>query len=123
MAFDRSIVKAKTIASSASDKELDEALSSGHLLQLRLQQDANAHELAMKGRVGRFFGEQVYAATFAAYLAIVVGLIGAAYCLVQGASPENADAAEYWGKHLERAVAFATAALSYLFGKGNSGKD
>jgi len=116
--FDRSTAKAAITATENEDKELDAALNAGHILQLRIGQENNRHKEAMKGKVGLFFGDQVFAATLVATLAMIFGLLGAAFCLYW-ASKDSSNA-DFWQRNLERALAFSSASLAFIFGKSSA---
>jgi len=126
MASDRSAAKKAIKQTSDDDPELDAAFSSAHDLQLRLTQESNRHEEAMRktdiGFLGRAFGGEKSAPTYIALLVTLLGLGGAFYCWFQVAgaqgTPSGAEMVEFWSKQVERALAFAAASVAYIFGRG-----
>ncbi|WP_029073589.1 hypothetical protein [Kaistia adipata] len=126
MASDRSAAKDAIQDKSKDDPELNAAISSGHDLQLKLTQEENRHaekmHLANIGWLGRAFGGEQSAPTYIAFLAMVIGLGGTAYCWLQAtgtpASPVAPEQAEFWSKQAERALSFGAAALAFIFGRG-----
>ena len=105
-------------AKQSNDKEIDETFTDANLFQLRLEQERNRHKEAMKGRLGLFFGDHIFAATFVAMIAMFFGIVGAAYCVY--VASENPDMAEFWMSNFKRSIAFATAALAFIFGKSSA---
>lgn len=126
MASDRSAAKKAIKQSSDDDPELDAALSSAHNLQLRITQETNRHEEAMRktdiGFLGRAFGGEKSAPTYIAFLVTILGLAGTFFCWWQATgtieTPTTPEMVEFWSSQAERALAFAAAALAYIFGRG-----
>jgi len=106
--------------SSETDPDLDEALSSAQSLQLSLEKEKNRHEESRHktelGWGGIILGGEQNAPIFVAGLAVLFGLVSFWVCL-SGEIPD-VQKAEFWGRHAERSLAFAAAALAYLFGRG-----
>jgi hypothetical protein len=69
------------------------------------------------GFLGRAFGGEKNAPTFVAMIAMLAGLLGAAVGTYMVA--KDPFASEFWGKYIERAIAFASASLAFIFGRGS----
>ena len=104
-----------------TDPEMDAKIAEGAKFQLEIIKENNRHVEATHktdlGFLGIAFGGEKSAPTFVAMLAMIVGLVGAGAALTMAAnSPETTD---FWGTQVERAVAFSSAALAFIFGRGS----
>lgn len=104
-----------------NDPELDQTLKEAHNFQLELLKENNFHARQMNqanlGFIGKILGDGKNTQMFIAMLAVGAGVvlfIGCLFCAYK--SPENSD---FWSKQGERALAFAAAALAYIFGAGS----
>jgi hypothetical protein len=104
-----------------SDPELDETLAAGTRLQLDLVKENNRHAEANASRelgfLGKAFGGEKSAPTFVALVAVIAGVVG--YGTAMWLASQDAASAEFWGTQMERALAFASAALAFIFGRGS----
>jgi hypothetical protein len=103
--------------SSETDPELDETMSSAHRYQLDLAKEQNRHAEAKHkldlGAGGWFLGGEKNAPGVIAGLAVFFGLLAFGMCLIMAkAETQNL---EFWGRNAERSLAFASAALAYIF--------
>ncbi|WP_421445276.1 hypothetical protein [Agrobacterium tumefaciens] len=122
MASDRKAAKQAIEETSKDDPELDEAISGGHSYQLKLAQENNRHREVMRrsemGVFGRLFGSDSAATTSVAFIAMVSGVAGTAFCWIMAGNASVAEITTFWSTQAERALAFSGGALAYLFGKG-----
>lgn len=104
-----------------TDPEMDAKIAEGAKFQLDMIKENHRHAEATHktdlGFLGKAFGGEKSAPTFVAMLAMIVGLVGAGAALGMAAS--NPETTEFWGTQVERAVAFASAALAFIFGRGS----
>lgn len=116
-ASDREAAKRAIKGKSESDPDLDEALTTAEKLQVAIKREENRHKEKLDandlGVLGIVFGRKGAASSMAG-LAVIGGLafaIGSAFALGQG------GAVETWQPNIERGIAFACAALAFLFGR------
>jgi hypothetical protein len=123
MASDRKAAKSAIQAQSSGDAELEETLTGAHNYQLKLTQENNRHMEAMRkadiGFLGRAFGGEKSAPTYIAFIATIGGMIGAAVCWGLAGNAEIPVNATFWSSQAERALAFASGALAFIFGRGS----
>ena len=121
--FDRQSAK-KSINSSRerSDPELDDVLNSASKFQLEIVRENNRHTEAKissdLGFFGKYLGGEQNSPTFIASIAMLAGFITAAFSLYMAA--HDTSAVDFWGKQVERAMAFSSAALAFIFGRGSN---
>jgi hypothetical protein len=117
----RESAKGAVVQKTTADPELAEVLSGAHKLQLDLTKEANRHALAMHkselGFIGRALGGPANAPVVVACIALLCGVAVYVGCLY--AASQFADQADFWGKQGERVLAFAGAALAFIFGRGS----
>lgn len=105
---------------------MEEAINSASRFQLEVLKENNRHiEAKIRhdlGVFGRAFGGEKSAPTYVALVAMVSGLaaVGVSFYMAAHA-PEvnNAEYVDFWGKQIERSIAFASAALAFIFGRGS----
>lgn len=119
-ASERAKAKEAITGRAEADPELSNAISEADALNVELTKESHRHELEMasqeRGAMGRFFGGEKHAPTFIAFVAMSAGLLIGTLCLI-AAFNDTADRA-FWGSQAERALAFAGAALAFIFGRG-----
>lgn len=117
----RAAAKKAITARESDDPELEDALSDGRYLSLALVKENNRHASDMRskelGYFGHLIGGETTAPTVVALFVVVVGFLGAIGCwIAAGFSPEQSD---FWSKQSERGIAFGSASLAFIFGKGS----
>jgi hypothetical protein len=117
MVSDRQSAKKAVVARDKDDPELDATLSAAHAYQLSITREANRHKEEMRGWFAKVFGPRDSAVTFIAFLAMVFGVLLTIGCLFAAAYAVTSNVA-FWGQWAERAIAFSTSALAFIFGKG-----
>jgi len=119
--FDRDSAKNSISDRETSDPEMEYALNSASKFQLEIVKENNRHVEAKiahdLGFFGRAFGGEKSAPTYVALVAMLLGLFGAGVSIYMAA--HDADSIEFWGKQIERSIAFASAALAFIFGRGS----
>lgn len=122
MESDRQKAKGSIVSKKANDPDLDETLSSAENLQLQSKRAEYHHKEEMKskdlGWLGSIFGGEKSAPTYIALLAMILGVFGAALCWYQASLIEDITVREFWATQSERAIAFSSAALAFIFGRG-----
>lgn len=123
MASERDAAKGAVVKVDSSDPELDDALAKAATHQLALKKEDNRHKEALRkqdlGFFGGWLGGEKSAPTAIASIATCVGLGAALYCLYAASDTVDSSIAGFWSTQSERAFAFATAALAFIFGKGS----
>lgn len=123
MASSREEAKSAVTGSASNDAELDTVLDAASKTQVDILKEKNRHAEANaageRGLLGKLFGGNDSAPVFIASVAMIIGLVGAGICLAFGATKDEA-LADYWQLNFERAIAFASAALAFIFGKSKS---
>ncbi len=71
------------------------------------------------GLVGKLLGGERNAPTHVAAVLGGIGGLSAIGCLIAAGQVEPAQS-DFWAQQFERALAFATAAVAFIFGKGGS---
>lgn len=108
--------------SETTDPELDAALAAGTNLQLDMLKEKHRHDEANAdrelGRFGKMFGGEKNAPTFFAGVAVVAGLAMAIVSMILAGTLEENVA--FWSAQIERAFAFVSAALGFLFGRSSN---
>jgi hypothetical protein len=120
--LDRESAKKSISSKETNDPELDEALRAAKDFQLDILKENNRHveetHKANLGWFGRAFGGDASAPTYVALIAMMVGIVGAGLSLYMAAKAPGDG--EFWGKQFERLIAFASAALAFIFGRGSA---
>lgn len=116
MALNRKQAKDAIKEKQPDDPELDAAIGEAQRLQLDLVKENNRHREKMAGWLGIVFGGEASAPFHIALVFAVVCLLGFGFCLYMAS--KGAAQAEFWAKQAERALAAASAALAYIFGRG-----
>ncbi|HYP57344.1 MAG TPA: hypothetical protein VEQ35_03560 [Beijerinckia sp.] len=100
---------------------MEEVLNAASKFQLEIVKENNRHIEATiahdLGFFGRAFGGEKSAPTHVALIAMLFGLAGAGVSFYMAA--HDGTAVEFWGKQIERSVAFASTALAFIFGRGS----
>lgn len=124
MASERNNAKSAILERGRDDPELDETLTSAHAYQLELAKEKNRHAERMRARDLGFFGKlaggERVSPIFVAFLAMIAGLAGAVYCWTHAGA--DSQIADFWGKQAERAIGFATAAMTFILGRATANK-
>ncbi len=119
--LDRESAKKSISARQSNDPQMEDALNSASKFQLEIVKEQNRHLEAQRmsdlGFFGRALGGEKNAPTFVALIAMLAGLLGAAVATYMAA--KDPSASEFWGKYIERAIAFASASLTFIFGRGS----
>lgn len=119
--LDRESAKESISARRPSDPEMQDVLDSASQFQLEIVKEQNRHleaqMMSTLGFFGRAFGGEKNAPTFVAMIAMMAGLFGAAVATYLVA--KDPSAAAFWDKYIERAIAFASASLAFIFGRGS----
>lgn len=93
----------------------------GHQMELDITKERNRHEKDMRnaelGFLGKFFGDGRNTQTFVALVAVFLGVLIFATCLV--AAYRKPTEAQFWSDAGLKALAFAGTSIGYLFGKGS----
>lgn len=120
--LDRESAKKSISSRETNDPEFDEAFRSAKDFQLDTLKENNRHAEATHssnlGLFGRAFGGEASAPTYVALIAMLVGFVGAGFSLYMAAKVP-ADG-EFWGKQVERLIAFGSASLAFIFGRGSA---
>lgn len=115
---DRSTAKGAIVARDHSDPEMSRALEEAkHHLEAARENNAHAKAMYMAelGFFGRLMGGEKTAPIVITGFAVAVGLL---FVLVSAAmAAQNPEKEEFWGKMIERGLAFAAAALAFIFGR------
>lgn len=119
---DRESAKRHIASRQTTDAELEDALDSASSYSLLLEKEKNRHNETMRGHFSAFFGPKDVAPLAIAFIALVFGLLGFAYCLYHSQDTTSV-AGDFWGKWAERTLGFSTSCLAYIFGKGSSKSD
>jgi hypothetical protein len=119
--LDRESAKKSISARQSNDPEMEDVLDSASKFQLEIVKEQHRHLEVQKmsdlGFIGRAIGGEKNAPTVVALIAMMTGLLGAAVATYMAA--KDPSASEFWGKYIERAVAFASASLTFIFGRGS----
>lgn len=116
--------QAKATARDQEDKDPELAVAQSDAARLRvdLEKEANRHREAVaageRGWFGQALGGRQSAPLAIAFIAVVAGFASWVWCLFQGQVQGNDPA--FWGSQADRALAFASLALGYVFGRGYS---
>lgn len=97
-------------------------LSEAHKVQSELTKIKNKHELdimkAKRGWIGCLFGSWNNVPMFIALIAVLFGVL-TFYQFMHAAMEQNADK-EFWVNSAKISLAFASAAMGYIFGRGSN---
>lgn len=117
MVSEREQAKGAIVDRQQIDPEFEDALTSAHNFQLQIEKEKNRHAEAMRGWFGRVIGDPQNAPVFIALIALIVGLGVWVVCLFKADSGTPA-VMDFYSRWAERALALASSALAYIFGKG-----
>jgi hypothetical protein len=119
MELDRITAKSSIKQSDQNDNELSNTLSEAHKVQAELTKIKNHHELAKmkteRGIIGCLFGSWKNVPMFIALIAVLFGMY-TFYDFMNQAMSEGADK-EFWVNSAKISLAFAGAAMGYIFGR------
>ena len=122
MALDREKAKQAIGTTDQNDSEFSSKLKEGHKAQVELEKIKNQHEIARikteRGLIGYLFGSWQNVPMFIALLSVIFGGF-AFYKFMGNALAVNADKV-FWSESAKIALAFASAALGFIFGRGSS---
>ncbi|MBK1664910.1 hypothetical protein CKO38_09190 [Rhodospirillum rubrum] len=120
MDSERSSAKKAIKEPEATDPEFSQALNDASHFRISLIQEQNRHRENMakgeRGLLGALFGGENLAPTMIAFVISVFGLLGWGVCLL-AASHYEAESV-FWGDQAGRALALATTAIGFIFGRG-----
>lgn len=118
---EREKAKAAITGTSDDDPEFDSAMSGAHKFELQKRRDDQKHKetilKADRGALGGVFGNSQNAASNAAFIVIICGVLMIGVCIIGAA---NSNDPESWTIWAERSFALVATALAYLFGKSSA---
>lgn len=125
MAFDRAKAKGSVQDPEQNDAELSEAITEGHKAYAEIAQIKNKHEIDKanieRGWIGRVFGSWQNVPMFIALLSVLFGML--AFWKFMGNALAHESDKVFWSEAAKLALAFASTAVGYIFGRGSKSDD